>query len=297
MRLGLLPTLVALSACNALSVEPKAHLAPMCTADASVGAYADLVQLDVPAAEVGKGAPVVVTRDGLWLDGEPIQDVASLGTRAKEVRERIAEVRRFSGSSELDTGLAELEIAGDVPNARVVDVLAALQRAGFSAPALVVLSNEPRATPPYPDPAYAEALKERIAAASPDMRQMVVAKEIDELIGSCAGAREVFDAVATASPEMRCDLLAHGMGEALPGCWFVNGDRIVTALHVMAEPRTASRASLIRLTLADDAPMIRLQGSTWADAAGALAQGGGAAVSAIDKPVEEDGEAGEAGAP
>lgn len=232
--------LMGLACGGGASVDPVTHLEPLCSAGKDGVGTADLVTLDVPSASMPPG-PKVRLGEELTFDGLPVT-VDGL----RDALQGSIDMAALMGESTLDVVLL---VEANTPLLRVQDVGRALREGGVSTISLAVATSEPWPKVDYPDPAFAEQFKVTLANASPDMRQMHAAREIQSLIVACPGAQRAFEAVAHASPDMKCILMAHGLSEALPSCPLTDGDAVLTAFQVLAEPSSATRPGLLKPTL------------------------------------------------
>jgi len=262
-------------ACGGVSVDPGTQMAPVCKLAGGLDLQGDLVQLDAPVVELSDGIQLRVTAEGTYVGWMQAEDAAALTAKLREEVEVTWMLAARTGKG--DSVPLLVTIAPDAPATRVGEVLRAAHAAGIPSVDLIVWSETPLDLPPYPDPAYAEALKAKLALAAPDVRQVVAAEEISGLITLCPGMQRAFEAIAHAAPDQRCTLITAGMAEALPTCVATDGDKVLTAFQVISEPPGGFAPTAVRVDLDPEATPIEAAGS-WAELAPKLATKQGEAI-------------------
>jgi len=270
--IALAPLVPLALACGGLgvSVDPQAHLEPLCELSQVVGPFTELAQAEVPVRELEPSVLVAVTADGMTVDWR------MMGT-PDQIREGLDEALAAGKAVAERTGAAwepgiTLLIGPEVPASQALLALRLGHEAGVEAFDLVVWSTQPLVTPPYPDPNYGAELEARLAEVAPDHRASIAAMELEGLVRLCPGAMNTLQAVGMASPDMRCQLMAAGLAEALPSCVATNGDRVLTATQVLLQPSSPWSPTAIRVTVDPEASALTVEdGATWAQLAPIIA--------------------------
>jgi hypothetical protein len=256
-------------ACGGMSVDPGTQMEPVCKLSGKVNITGDLVQLDAPVVELPEGIQLQVNTEGMFVGWTQTTDAAELTEKLREEAEVAGMLTVHTGGGPTQVPLLVM-ISPEVPASRVGEVLRAAHAAGLASINLIVWSKTPVDLPPYPDPAYAEELKGRLALVASEDRQRIAAKEISGLITLCPGMQRAFEAVAYAAPDQRCALITAGMAEALPTCIATDGDKVLTAMQIISEPPGDFVPTAVHVQLDPEATPVEAAG-TWADLAPKLA--------------------------
>lgn len=223
----------ALACGGGASVDPVAHLQPLC---------------DAPMAPRGLRLPERPGATGALPEG--------IGLELTPEETRIDSIGLYTT---LPTQLAEslairpgpLRVFADagLPAPRVIEALSAANEAGFREAWLVVDNGRDLQLPPYLDPAYAADFEARLGGLDPSQRATLAARELSDLLRLCPPGMEVFNAVAHAAPESRCELFAYGLSEALPSCPLTSGDKVVTLTQVIVGAEAGPELVGVRVDL------------------------------------------------
>ena len=137
--------------------------------------------------------------------------------------------------SEDKTGVALL-IEDTTPSEQVVEMVVALQEAGFSELHFIGSSTQDLDIPAPPNPRYAEKVLAEAAQVAPEAKTTVWAQETSRVLGPCLPARRGFEAVAATAPDQKCEMLIHAMDYAIPRCPGLNAKKVATLVHLFMVP-------------------------------------------------------------
>lgn len=268
LSLGLLFSLACF--CGGPSVDTEAHLRQVCAEGGEVITKTPLLPLDRASTPLPSLVRLELQPGEALVDGW--EEALSPEHLSQTLAERAEQARLLGEYSDTPfDGTLLLLVSPEVPASEVRDAVHHAHAGGFVSLALAFRSPEPHELPPYPDPAYAAELQARLADVPLDTRQMIAAEELSGLIALCPPAQEVFSAIAVVSADQKCELIARGMDEALGPCVATDADAVVTALHVLSEPSSTHRPTVLRLGLDPDSEVVIEASGTWAELGPALA--------------------------
>jgi len=226
--------LTCLACGGALGAE-EVHQAILagCESDVGIPVDMELVRLDqdLPAPEL---AVLLQLGGEPWLlDGTPVEPEQLEGRLQAKAQSAKALADATGSDAFAFRGELLLLVTPDTTGATLLKVFELTRAAEFSQIRFIVRTGD-KPAPPYLAPDYGVELEARVRGAAAEERGGVIAAELEELLVACPPSQEAFAAVATASAEMKCQMMAHGMAEALPKCPLTDDAKVVTVLQVMS---------------------------------------------------------------
>ncbi|MCH9682047.1 MAG: hypothetical protein K0V04_11475 [Deltaproteobacteria bacterium] len=138
-------------------------------------------------------------------------DAAGLGAALSQAREADA----FGGKVATDWVLS---IDGSTRRNELADAFRSLAMAGYGK-GKIVFATKPTSPLPKPrDSARLAALAKTLADTDGSTKATLLAKEIQDVVGSCQAFEDAFGAVATVPADQRCTAMVKGISHAMVEC-------------------------------------------------------------------------------
>ena len=128
----------------------------------------------------------------------------------------------------------------------------------------VVSALEPQIQPASPDPDHFSGIQSELSTLRPDLRSVMVARNLTSKLRMCPSGKKVFEDVSVLPGEQKCEALVDGFIESLPSCFLTNTNHVSNYTQVLFTPQFTP--NLVQLQLKPGALGIDTQGKdTWND--------------------------------